>query len=501
MTSSIPFLLSAILSQANPCARDAYVERILLPLNTSQKFHGDVAIQPDGSLLAMTTRSCSDSDPCKDYVQGWLLNCRNELIGDVFPLLERRIVQPVLGGLIATGASGDHLVVWSPKTCVRAQAFSRDGKPLADHLVIAPEKCNDPSNRVRYETPRIDALRPRDEYVVAWAEVLINTDGVPRFRVRKYDRLGRWLDRELLIKQEDYPDLFPRDVASIARIENSERGIVELFTFHANRLGPMGVGMGTPILWRLTSDLELAGPPIVVTERVLGAGDFAVDGAGNSVAAWGDPGDAWVEGRDPVPEDQIIAQRYDRDGQRIGEVFSITGPPLRRLQINVLRLAMREDGQFTAVWGWEDAGLILGQRFKADGTKIGRRFQVNVTGPAYIPHVANNRQDDYVVFYMIGSASAGPEPHTVATRILNFNAPEFIRGDANNNDVLDLTDAIAILDYLFQGGAPPPVLKAADVNDDEAVNVSDPVYLLIHLFLGGKPPPHPYPIPGFDPTE
>ena len=164
------------------------------------------------------------------------------------------------------------------------------------------------------------------------------------------------------------------------------------------------------------------------------------------------------------------------------------------------QVLMRADGAFLVLWEWYKRGLLVGQRFTADGDKVGRLFQVNVSGPAYNPSVANNRDDLWAVEYAIGSDGGGPEPHTVATRIFDFNAPDFIRGDANGVEPVDLSDAVFIPEFLFLGGPVPRVWQAADVNDDERINVSDPVYLLGHLFRGGPAPPHPYPIPGFDPT-
>ena len=41
----------------------------------------------------------------------------------------------------------------------------------------------------------------------------------------------------------------------------------------------------------------------------------------------------------------------------------------------------------------------------------------------------------------------------------------FIRGDANSDLMVDLSDAIYVLSYLFLGFAEPPCLKAADSND------------------------------------
>ncbi len=67
----------------------------------------------------------------------------------------------------------------------------------------------------------------------------------------------------------------------------------------------------------------------------------------------------------------------------------------------------------------------------------------------------------------------------------------FIRGNANNDAVIDLADAITILDFLFSSGAAPTCPSALDANDDDAVDVADAVQILDVLFSGGAPLPPP----------
>jgi hypothetical protein len=76
----------------------------------------------------------------------------------------------------------------------------------------------------------------------------------------------------------------------------------------------------------------------------------------------------------------------------------------------------------------------------------------------------------------------------------------FLRGDANDDGKVDLSDAVAILGYLFLGDEAPRCLDAADANDSGIVEISDAVRLLNHLFLGAPPPPPPYPESGADAT-
>ena len=78
----------------------------------------------------------------------------------------------------------------------------------------------------------------------------------------------------------------------------------------------------------------------------------------------------------------------------------------------------------------------------------------------------------------------------------------FVRGDSNGDSMVDISDAVATLNYLFVGGGQVLACEdAGDVNDDGALNVTDPVYALSYLFQGGLPPREPFPQEGLDETE
>ncbi|MBI4605826.1 MAG: lamin tail domain-containing protein [Planctomycetes bacterium] len=76
----------------------------------------------------------------------------------------------------------------------------------------------------------------------------------------------------------------------------------------------------------------------------------------------------------------------------------------------------------------------------------------------------------------------------------------FIRGDADRSATLELTDAVVMLRFLFQGGEPPSCLDAADADDDGALGITDAIVLLRFLFQGGAAPPAPHPDAGEDGT-
>jgi nicotinamide riboside kinase len=66
-----------------------------------------------------------------------------------------------------------------------------------------------------------------------------------------------------------------------------------------------------------------------------------------------------------------------------------------------------------------------------------------------------------------------------------------ILGDANGDGVIDLGDAVQILNYLFKGGPAPDPLWTGDCNCDGMVDFGDAIYLLNYLFKGGPPPCEP----------
>ncbi|MCZ6602288.1 MAG: hypothetical protein O6952_04715, partial [Planctomycetota bacterium] len=62
-----------------------------------------------------------------------------------------------------------------------------------------------------------------------------------------------------------------------------------------------------------------------------------------------------------------------------------------------------------------------------------------------------------------------------------------LRGDSNADDLVDVSDAVHLLTYLFLGGDSPRCFEVADANRDDAIDIGDPVTVLVALFLGGGP--------------
>ena len=81
-----------------------------------------------------------------------------------------------------------------------------------------------------------------------------------------------------------------------------------------------------------------------------------------------------------------------------------------------------------------------------------------------------------------------------------FDAP-FVRGDANIDERIDISDPISILNFLFGGrDRPHDCRNAMDADDDGDVSITDAIRVLVHLFQGADPLPAPYPDCGLDPA-
>ncbi len=65
---------------------------------------------------------------------------------------------------------------------------------------------------------------------------------------------------------------------------------------------------------------------------------------------------------------------------------------------------------------------------------------------------------------------------------------EGVPGDANSDGSLDPVDLAVVVDYLFAGGAEPPVLNLVDVNADCSFDPIDLAYFTDFFFAGGAAP-------------
>ena len=95
---------------------------------------------------------------------------------------------------------------------------------------------------------------------------------------------------------------------------------------------------------------------------------------------------------------------------------------------------------------------------------------------------------------------ASPAVSAVSREEIHDAPTQFRRGDIVQDATVNVTDAIGLLQHLFQGGAEPECHSAADANDDGALNLTDAVTIIRHLFQGAGALPPPIENCGDDPT-
>ncbi len=170
------------------------------------------------------------------------------------------------------------------------------------------------------------------------------------------------------------------------------------------------------------------------------------------------------------------------------------------------------DGKTIYVWGMREDGTHIRM---AEREKRGEKFKGLRLLPG--PFGAMNFQlgvisrNELTLYVTQGEALAGESLLYKATRNDKndeFGIPDecepsavtFIRGDPNDDESINISDAVKILSYLF-GGGDLSCVDAADAIDDGAIDIADAVTLVLHLFNDYGDLPEPFGECGSDPTE
>lgn len=99
---------------------------------------------------------------------------------------------------------------------------------------------------------------------------------------------------------------------------------------------------------------------------------------------------------------------------------------------------------------------------------------------------------------VVGGASIVPTQE--CGTVTSFVPPtvDHIRGDANDDSLVNIADGVWILNDLFQGGPSTDCFGANDANADGSFDASDGVYVFNYQFLDGPAPAAPFPSCGGD---
>ena len=216
----------------------------------------------------------------------------------------------------------------------------------------------------------------------------------------------------------------------------------------------------------------------------------------------------------PPPRDMEITVDYDSEGIEVDDILDA--------RVRMVYTGAKENtGMVIADIGVPTGFLPLRSSLNAL-IEAGTASRVDVAGRSVIIYIDSLASGEAVDFSFQMRAlypvrSEGPvsrvyEYYDAEVQAYHCHLPvvvldavtapvRFVRGDSNGDSAVDISDAVATLNYLFVGeGQALACEDAGDANDDGSLNITDPVYVLSYLFQGGLPPREPFPQEGVDET-
>jgi len=151
-------------------------------------------------------------------------------------------------------------------------------------------------------------------------------------------------------------------------------------------------------------------------------------------------------------------------------------------------------------------------RFTVQGTQVSASlWRVTSTGEIPVDLSSNpgiqqtlTRSDSELTTARTGVHAFAIAGHSIFfddVTVTDLLPPDFIRGDANNDGSVDLSDTIAIINHVHNGAPIPAPQDRADVNDNEFITMADAYHCQANLSCAGNPAiPSPFPNPGPDAT-
>jgi hypothetical protein len=87
-----------------------------------------------------------------------------------------------------------------------------------------------------------------------------------------------------------------------------------------------------------------------------------------------------------------------------------------------------------------------------------------------------------------GCVNSGPNNPDCPAVCFPVAAKNFVCGDVNDDTVVNISDMVYILNFIFNDGTYPVSFMAADVNCNGRVSIGDVTYIMAYVFMGGNMP-------------
>jgi hypothetical protein len=328
--------------------------------------------QPGGEFRVSTVTYRNHFEPAAAVLDdgfvvawhGYALDVFNNLT-DVFarrydrfgaPIAEVTANQSVVGAQRAASVASlgaGFVVVWSDSYGVHGRRFDSLGAALANDFQV-----NTSAGGSQYYDTAVGGA-PDGGFVVAWDSYGLDGFGEGIFG-RRYDSLGGSVGGEFQVNsytegsESDPAIAFAPDGSFIVAWGGQARGIV------GQRFDSLGGRIGG----------EFSAPDLFLAPNLFRAPGLAVDADGSFVVVATNLDGSYFGG--------VFARRFDSSGTAVGNSFQVNTYTYATQR--GAGVAFGQDSSFVVVW--ESAGQdgynygIFGQRFGADGARIGSEFQV-----------------------------------------------------------------------------------------------------------------------------
>ncbi len=220
----------------------------------------------------------------------------------------------------------------------------------------------------------------------------------------------------------------------------------------------------------------------------------ASNGQNNFVVAFSGNDTLWT-----YPNNAVMVQAFDTLGAPVDSVKILNDVVDLGDIFFKPRIAVDDSDGCVVIWcDWRQitAQNLWAQRLNSSGELLGQNYRINLPPGSLSTPGYENRFDYSLAIHENTAGFAWldyrnwPTYNTdIYAKLLDLDIIGFyLPGDVVLDGIVNLTDVIYLLNYLFRAGPGPLPEWTGDVTSDGEVDISDVIYLLNYLFRSGPPP-------------